>query len=561
MEIISTYSLLPLLGAVFVIVLGFFVWFKKPREFLHILFLLFAFTISLWLYGTFRLFNATNAIDQIFWDRFIYIGVVFIPVFLFHFGIIYSDIKKQNWLLVVGYLIAFTFLPLSQTDYFVSGLYVYKWGVHTVAQTGHHFFLTYFFFYFVSFFVNLYGEYKKSTRIKKKQIKFMLIGFAILDVIGPLAYLPAYGIPIFPIIFLSAIPFALIVAYAIIKHNALEVKTITVEVFVTVLNLIALAEIFVANTYVEIIYRSVIFVSILVFSFFLVRSVKIEIKRREQVVELAESLEKANFRLKELDHQKTEFLSIASHQLRTPLSIIKGYIELIQDGAFGKITKKTKETLDKMNESNERLVKLIDEFLDITRIEQGRTKYSFDQYSMNDLIDSVVKELKDRAENKGLTIVWKRSKKTDKIYMDEEKIRHVIFNFVDNAIKYSPKGRINVSLNTQNKFIVVKVKDKGFGFNKKDEVNFFQKFYRGENVRGTNVNGTGLGIYVCKKFIEKHDGKVWGTSPGLGKGSEFGFKIPIKCSRKAAVVVIDEVTGKAVDNKEEISKKNKETKK
>lgn len=113
------------------------------------------------------------------------------------------------------------------------------------------------------------------------------------------------------------------------------------------------------------------------------------------------------------------------------------------------------------------------------------------------------------------------------VYCDEEKIRHVVFNFIDNAIKYSEVGNIKVELYPENNGAAVRVRDNGLGFSKIDGANFFQKFYRGENVKGTNVNGTGLGLFVCSKFIEAHHGKVWAHSEGLGKGAEFGFWIPL----------------------------------
>jgi signal transduction histidine kinase len=140
---------------------------------------------------------------------------------------------------------------------------------------------------------------------------------------------------------------------------------------------------------------------------------------------------------------------------------------------------------------------------------------------------SVEHELKDRAEQKGLKIDSTLPKNSPAVMIDEEKIRHVLFNFVDNAIKYSTKGTIMVSVRREDKSLVVEVKDRGFGFDKVDAANFFQKFYRGNNVKGTNVNGTGLGLYVCRKFIEAHQGKIWATSTGLGKGSVFGFSVPL----------------------------------
>jgi signal transduction histidine kinase len=241
-----------------------------------------------------------------------------------------------------------------------------------------------------------------------------------------------------------------------------------------------------------------------------------------------EDLKKANDILLTLDKQKTEFLSIASHQFRTPLSIIKGYLELITDGAYGRTTKKMRHVLGDMDESNERLVKLIDGFLDISRIEQGRTKYLFEKINLNITITSVVKELEGRAKSKGLSLLWKEDTDISEVMYDEEKIRHVIFNFTDNAIKYCNDGNITISLKIEKNGIVVRVKDTGIGFDKDDGKNLFQKFYRAKNAEASNVGGTGLGIYVCRKFVEAHDGEVWSRSDGVGKGSEFGFWIPLK---------------------------------
>lgn len=529
MEIINSYSFLPLLSAVFVVILGFFVWFKKPRQSLHIIFLFYSLAISVWLFGTFKLFTAIGDADKIFWDRFIYLGVVFVPIFLYHFGLIYCGLYRwQKILLYFGYLAAFFYLPLSQTDYFVKGLYKYKWGVHTIAQTFHHAFLAYFAIYFILFFVNLIIYYRQVSGARKTQAKFLLFGFAILDIIGPLAFLPAYGIPIHPAIFLCALPFVLIVAYAIIRYNALELKAIGAEVLVTLLNLIALGDIFLARNRSEFILRVVIFLSILCFSLLIVRSVYKEIKRREEAAEMARSLEIANARLQELDRQKTEFLSIAAHQLRTPLSIIKGYVELLSDGGYGKVTAEMKKVFDNMDESNEHLIKLVDEFLDISRIEQGRTKFNFGAGDIIGLIKGVIDELMPKARTKKINLIFKSKGKIAAVDMDAEKVRHVIFNFIDNAIKYSEHGKAEIFLEEKDKGVQVRVKDDGIGFGKIDGANFFQKFYRGENVRGMNVNGTGLGLYVCKKFIEAHNGQCWAKSAGLKKGSEFGFFLPFK---------------------------------
>ncbi|PLX28238.1 hypothetical protein C0581_03010, partial [Candidatus Parcubacteria bacterium] len=391
-----------------------------------------------------------------------------------------------------------------------------------------HVFLGYFFLGTGIFFYNMYGFYRKAKeKIVRIQTTYTFLSFAIVIFIGGSAYLHAYGVDTrFPFAYFSGIIFPVVLFYAVTRHHLLGARVVGAEVLAGIANFVLIAEIFLAKSITELLIRIFFALVIGLISVLFIMAVRKEIRRREEVTQLAHSLEKANLRLQELDHQKTEFLSIASHQLRTPLSILKGYIELIEDGAYGKAPKKMKEVLGDMDESNERLVKLVDEFLNITRIEQGRTKFVFEKNNLNELISSVVKELTEKADEKKMKISWKPSNTigTDIIF-DEDKIRHVVFNYIDNAIKYSKKGTVKVSIEKEDNGVTVRVKDSGLGFNKEDQVSFFQKFYRGKNVQGTNVNGTGLGIYVCRKFIEKHKGHVWAHSRGIGKGSEFGFWI------------------------------------
>jgi signal transduction histidine kinase len=142
-------------------------------------------------------------------------------------------------------------------------------------------------------------------------------------------------------------------------------------------------------------------------------------------------------------------------------------------------------------------------------------------------VESVVMELTLKLRGKKLIIEWKPPLKPIMVQMDEEKIRHVIFNLIDNAIKYTEQGTITVLCTPRDKGVEVIVRDTGLGFDEHDQANFFQKFYRGNNVRGINVTGTGLGLFVASKFIDGHSGKIWAKSPGLNKGGEFGFWIPL----------------------------------
>lgn len=533
--IINIYSILPLTCAIFVAFLGLFVIFQDAKSRMNQL--LFGFNVCMffWLFGTFMMFALRdNEASAIFWDRFIYIGVVFMPAFMHHFSLLFvGRAGQQKTLLRINYFLAFVFLFLSRTQYFVDGLHYYSWGVHTQAKILHTVFMVYFFAMEIVAGVNLWRYYQiVKEKALRAQIIYVAASFSIVIFIGGLTYLFAYGIDTkFPFTYITGLIFPLMLFYALGRHHLFGTKVVVTEILVGLAEFFMVMQIFFSKTILDVVVRTLFSIIVAIFGVLLAKSVRKEIKRREEITNLAHSLEKANLRLQELDRQKTEFLSIASHQLRTPLSILKGYIELIKDGGFGKPTKGIVNTLNDMDESNEHLIKLVDEFLDISRIEQGRTKFVFSLGNISDVIEGVRKELQPRAKEKGLDIFYKKSGEISGVEMDAEKIRHVIFNFVDNAIKYSDKGKITISAEAENDGITTRVRDQGLGFNKIDEANFFQKFYRGENVKGTNVNGTGLGLYVCRKFIEAHGGKVWAHSMGLGKGGEFGFWLPLKAAK------------------------------
>ncbi len=525
------YTTLPLTCALFVLFFGLFVLSQDYHSRMNQL--LFGFNVSMlfWMVGTFMMFVSRGDLSSaLFWDRFVYMGVAFMPPLMHHFSLVFTQqTNKQKNLLVINYILAFAFAFLSQSKYFVDGIYYYSWGVHSQARILHTVFLGYFFFGTGLFFVNVLKFFLKAKdRIIRLQTIYVFIAFAIVIFIGGSAYLFAYNIDTkFPFAYLSGLVFPIMLFYAVSRHHLLGKKAVLTEVMVGLAEFFVVMEIFFSPSLRDVLVRVVFAIILAVLGMVLIKSVRTEINRREEVTKMANSLEKANLRLQELDKQKTEFLSIASHQLRTPLSILKGYIELIKDGGYGKITKQTREILNNMDESNEHLIKLVDEFLNISRIEQGRTKFTFIEFDVAHMIDVLVEEFKIKAKDKNMTLEWNNSDPIN-IVGDEEKIRHVVFNFIDNALKYSDKGTVKIKVKNDYDGYRIVVSDQGFGFNKTDEVNFFQKFYRGENVKGTNVNGTGLGLYVCRKFIEAHGGKVWAHSSGLGKGGQFGFWIPFK---------------------------------
>lgn len=274
--------------------------------------------------------------------------------------------------------------------------------------------------------------------------------------------------------------------------------------------------------------NGVIFGVSLIISYFLIRRNKEEVAQKEKLVRF-DALEEAHRRLVALDQQKSEFLTIAAHHLRTPISIIKNYVAMLKDGDYGPVSASVGAVHDDIGENTERMVKLTDDFLDISNLEHGDTKLNLAAGDLRDVIVDAAGALNLKAKQKGLKLTTQKLSEALFAQFDADKIKDVLLNYLENAFKYTSDGTITVGAEKNGKGIMVTVRDTGIGFNDVDAGEFFEKFQRGKNASQIEVNtSTGLGLYIARKFVEAHGGKVWAKSQGPGKGSEFGFWIPTK---------------------------------
>ncbi len=717
-------DIFPLLSAIFVFVIGLFVLLKNKKSRINLTFFLHALAIALWLFTTFMMFiSRENREQAIFWDRAVYASVVFIPIFMYHFGLAYMN-KKRDFLLYLGYALSVIFLLLVPTKYFVNDIFIYKWGVHTKAQLFHHIFLVYFVSYVIIWFIKIFFYYKKlKSPLLKEQTKYIILGFLFLFTIGPVAYLPAYGIGIYPFAYVSGVIFSAIIAYAIVRHRLMDIKLVFRRSTVFALSLfLILIPAFVAKYFLEkylgsvSVWLDLIILIIGVVSYPFARDYSFKIankyffsslydgqqviaevsdrlrmimdikkvydfiysvllktfhtktfavisynkERKEyaiqynkgikikknnvfdgndflhryfteqnkaivveevkkmyynnktkktidllielnisilaplnvknktigllvlgpkesgdmyndedfQVLEiigaqaavsienaqlysevkefnekLEEKVENATIELRstnselkdmneklvtayeklhQLDRAKTEFISIASHQLRTPLTSIKGFISLLLDGTYGEIHKVTREVLEKVFISNERLIKLVEDLLNISRIESGKLVFRFNKDDITELVKDMVDSFELAAKNKKLKLEYRSpKKKIPEIYFDHDKMREIISNLIDNSIKYTKKGSVSVTVESDKDFVRIVVSDSGMGIVKEEVRYIFEKFQRGKDSSTTHTEGIGLGLYVCEKMLSLHKGKIWAESEGLGKGSKF----------------------------------------
>ncbi|MFA5828816.1 MAG: ATP-binding protein [Candidatus Shapirobacteria bacterium] len=248
--------------------------------------------------------------------------------------------------------------------------------------------------------------------------------------------------------------------------------------------------------------------------------------------ETSEKLKQANAKLKELDVLKDEFVSVASHELRTPMTAIKSYLWMALSGQGGPLNSKQKFYLQRSLDSTERLIKLVNNMLNISRIESGRLSLELNKVDLSKLIEDAINEIAPRAKELGINLVYNPAPSLPKVIADADKIKEVVINLIGNSFKFTPKnGSITVNFQVTDDQVITSVTDTGSGLSPDMIKNLFQKFGLIKGSYQTNQTptdqGTGLGLYICKQIIELHHGTISALSEGVGKGSTFSFSLPV----------------------------------
>ncbi|HXK37544.1 MAG TPA: HAMP domain-containing sensor histidine kinase [Candidatus Paceibacterota bacterium] len=235
----------------------------------------------------------------------------------------------------------------------------------------------------------------------------------------------------------------------------------------------------------------------------------------------------ANERMQALDAMKTEIISVAAHQLRTPLSGMKWMMKMLLVGDIGEISMEQREIIQRGYESNERLIRLVNDMLAVDRLESGRVKYVFVPVQIQSLIEKVVADLLQRAAEKQVHIVTKLAPDVPRLYLDPERITDLLNNLIDNAIKYSKNdGVINVVLAKVEESARIIVSDEGIGIPDRDQAHVFSRFFRASNAMQHFTEGSGLGLSIAQSVALRHGGKIWFESKE-GVGTIFTVQLPI----------------------------------
>ncbi len=526
------YSISLLIGAFTAIISGFIVFLNnrhKPENQAW-----FAMTLStaVWSSAYFVMTVADNKALATLGNLVLHYAAIFIPLFyLLLVFIITKTFKANMWSFIAATAIAFGFVLVNPLQSFVSDV-VPKVGFNFAPVPGPLYF--YFFVYFFALvtygiIVCLYKMHVTSEKKDRMRYLYTVLFTLAASIGGGSVFATTFfpSIPPYPLILFSLYP--LISGYGILKHQLFNVKIITTQFITFGLWIFILIRAFLSDTSKDFVLNMGLLTISIIFGLFLIKSIKKEIENREKIERLANDLSAANERLKELDGQKNEFVSVASHQLRGPLTAVKGYASMILEGDFGELVPTVKEAVEKIYKSTQDLVVVVGDYLDVSRIEQGRMQYDFSNFDLKELVGTVVNELRPSLEKANLTMTFDSTPGI--LYMvnaDKGKIKQVIGNIIDNSIKYTPKGGIHVWLSPKpNGKVLISISDTGVGIHPDVIPKLFAKFTRAPNASETNILGTGLGLYVAKKMVEAHNGRVWAESPGPGKGSTFFIELDL----------------------------------
>ncbi|MBC7073976.1 hypothetical protein H5T58_01145, partial [Candidatus Parcubacteria bacterium] len=461
---------------------------------------------------------------SLFGGRVAFAGASLIPLFFLLFSFNFPRQKKINPFIL--YFICFVGMFFFFATLFTH--LVVKSNVEKIAPLGisakFGVLYTPFGIYFLIFLlwgVQNFIYQLRSTKVplERNQVYLFLLGTALSLFFGSL---PNLVIPLFFRIYgysqlgpFATIFFIFFTALAITRYHLFGIEVILTELMVGVIGILLIVQIFMAPALWWKIVNGIIFALFCISGWLLIRYTFREIKRREE--------------LEKISRAKSEFISITSHQLRTPLTAIKGYISMILEGTYGEVSERIKKVLENVFKANERMIKLTNAFLDVSKIELGTLELKKEPSQIENLISEVISEIEIEAKSKNLYLEFEKPKvPLPKILIDREKIKEVLSNLIDNAVKYTPKGGVKIQCKMANsRAIIVEVRDTGAGMTKEEISKLFESFSRGSAGQRFWTEGAGLGLYVAKKIVELHKGKIWAESAGKGKGSTFFVELPI----------------------------------
>jgi len=509
--------------------LAFWVLFANRKNKLNQTFFIMTIFIFLWVIFAYLGFSANELKKSLIWYR-LNLGVVSLFFIATYFFSVYfpKKITESHFLnKIVLCLGSILFFLSVFTDSVIKNTMLKGWGIEIIFGKGK---ILYYGLVILLTFLILYILFKKYFLLSKEEklkIQYFLLGvfiFALMNIVFNVIFPFFFGTVQLQHFGDYSVIFSLgFTAFAIVKRELFGIKVVLTALFVAMIAILVLLDaiLLTQTPFIQIV-KGIILVIFLFFGYSLIKSVLREIKLKEQ-------LQEAYQELKKLDKAKMEFLSIASHQLRTPLTVIKGYLSMILHGDYGRTPKKVQEKIRNVYLSSERLTKLVNNLLSATRIETGKMELKFKKAPIEPIIEQAIKELEIKAKEKNLYLRFEKPKEQlPEMLIDSEKIKEAISNIIDNSIRYTQKGGVTIKCKMQNTKCKIEVSDTGTGLTEDELSKLFESFSRAATGSRLYSEGVGLGLYISKKFIEMHNGAIRAESEGKGKGSSFHIDLAMK---------------------------------
>lgn len=516
--------------------IGVLVYTKNPRNNVNRSFAASTILIAIWLISNQLSNTYQNYLIVLILNRIIFISTSLLSASLLYFSILFPGNKKlnlRNFLILIIPPLAVA--ALSATGLIVKDITI-KSGQSDI-QFG-SLSILYVIQFLLYILLTLYFLTKKFFVLKgteKLQVKFIFIGLVsstiiilVTNLIIPFVTsnfdLTTYGS-------YSVVLLIVFTSYSILKHKFMDLRFILTEIASGIVLLALIIQLALSKSILAISINGMLLAVVSYGIFLLIKSINQEVERRRQIQKLADDLKEANTHLKELDQLKDDFLSMAAHELNTPIAAIEGYLSMIlEENIGGEVNPKVKKYLENMFTSSKRLALLVHDMLNVSRIESGRIHLVYVNTPIEDVINQAIAEIGSKAKERKHTLEFEKpAKKLPGTWFDMTRITEVLINLIGNAIKYTdPGGKIEVSASADDKFITVSVKDNGRGIPADKGKTVFDKFSQVDILKD-EVKGTGLGMYIAKKFVELHKGKIWFDS-SVGEsnhGTTFYFTLPI----------------------------------
>lgn len=501
------------------------VFLRNRKEIQNRTFAVFAFSVAVWAFGYWLWLSSDDPQSVLIWIKVFTTGSNFLPVFYFYWiiSLVGKDNKhyKHYQQSIIGLI--FVSLVLTGTlffsDFLIKGvepkLIFPFWPVPGAL------YLQYIIFLYLGLIISgLVILFKNlgigSTPVQKTQARFILWGSILGFGGGATNFFLWYNIFIPPYVNFTVALGMLLLAYAALRHNLFNIKVIATELLAYLIWLVALIRLLLANTFKEQLLEVSILSLVVIFGILLIRSVRKEVEQRERLQKLSEELKEANERLR-------EFLAFAAHDLKNPIALIKQIATLIYDKTYTD-PKQIEEATGKIKTTADRAVRLIESFLDLRSLESGQLKYEFEEKNIVEFVGNVAGDFAPLAEQRGLKFSFNSSVPEIKSKIDTVKIRQVIQNLLDNALKYTQTGFIKVEVKDEGETALISITDSGMGMKAEILSTLFEQFRRAPGVE-RKIAGTGLGLFISKQFVLGHQGKIWAESDGEGQGSRFFVRL------------------------------------